>query len=155
MKLVDLTRDHIATVVHDLPADEWKQVFAFCGPLSAETFIEAVSRLPAPNWAFVDDHGTALVVGGFTRGVHPDCLQSWFLASSRAWRDYAHAVTAMTAERIQWALSEGGAKRVETVCLESRKAAHRWYEKLGMRFSHTSHHFDGGENAVTYYIGGR
>ncbi len=129
----------IMYVACQLPADEWEQIEKFGVGRDLDSLVTRTMLIGGPRWAYVDDErdaDKALVVGGFIpqrKGVY----QSWFLASKQAWALYGRQVTALAKERLSWMMTEGGAHRVETVCLASRKLAQRWYKSTGLRFEST------------------
>jgi hypothetical protein len=61
----------------------------------------------------------------------PGVFTSWYLASDFAWTNYAREITSLTVKNIDF-MFESGMNRVETVCLASRKTAHRWYKAVGL-----------------------
>jgi len=87
-------------------------------------------NIPGPKWAAVEGEKT-FIVGGFApqrAGVYT----TWFLASKEAWATQAKRVTEIAIERKNLMFSDGSTHRLETVCLASRKLAHRWYKTIGL-----------------------
>lgn len=123
--LIDLTY-----ITERLREDEYDQLAKF----GMTTFPHALAYLAqsflGKRWTYYDDLGTPVLCGGFIpqrKGVY----STWFLTTAAGWDRYALEVTEAAAERLSFMIA-GGANRLETLCLDSRDRAHRWYTKIGL-----------------------
>lgn len=133
MRLRECSLGDILYTAISLRNDEWDQEEKFGRPRDIDSLIARCYSFPGVKWTFVDeeaDDGAALVVGGFIP-LRAGVASSWFLATKHAWAAYPREVTEMAAGRISWAYANG-IHRVETLCLDSRRHAHHWYEKIGL-----------------------
>ncbi len=121
----------------DLREDDWDQIVKLGSPRDIDMLVSRCYGLPGPKWAMTAESAPneALVVCGFVP-LRDGVYSTWFMATSKAWSEYAEAVTTLAAERLRWAL-DSGAHRLETLCLSSRERAHRWYTKIGLRHEST------------------
>lgn len=121
-------------IASDLRGDEIDQIKAF-GIDPAPHRIALLSQdFPGPKFTFIDETRNVppLVTGGFIPHEQPGVYRSWFLASDYAWEHYGREISILTVKCIDH-MFESGMTRVETVCLASRKTAHRWYQRaIGM-----------------------
>lgn len=122
-------------VCTDLRADEWEQIVKMGGQHSGEAVAIWAHSISGPKWAYTDEAGRALMVGGFIP-QRPNVYASWFLATDYAWQNHARELTMEAIERKEFMFA-AGAHRVETVCLSSRSAAHAWYKKVGSSYEST------------------
>lgn len=135
MKRKDLALIDVLLVCRDLREDEWDQIVKMGGERDDDSVAAWARNVRGPKWAYHDDHGKALLVGGFIphrEGVYA----SWFLATDYAWKNHARELTMEAIERKAFMFGSG-AHRVETVCLASREAAHTWYKKVGSLYEST------------------
>lgn len=132
----DLNLGHLIGVASDLRKDEWTQIEKFGGPTTVDGLIVGAFSIPGPKWGYVSEHdGKPLLAGGFIpqrSGVY----QSWFLATDHAWKFYWKELSAEAVDR-KARMFASGAHRIETVCLSTRKLAHRWYKTVGSQFEST------------------
>lgn len=135
MKRKDLSLVDTLMVCRDLREDEWDQITKMGGARDDDSLAAWAHNVNGPKWAYTDDTGKTLLVGGFIpfrAGVYG----SWFLATDYAWKNHARELTLEAIERKEYMFA-GGAHRIETVCLASREAAHVWYKKVGSLFEST------------------
>lgn len=135
MKRKELSLIDTLLVCRDLREDEWDQIVKVGGQKSDDAVAGWARNVGGPKWAYTDDAGKTLLVGGFIphrAGV----FASWFLATDYAWKNHARELTVEAIERKAFMFA-GGAHRIETVCLASRVQAHAWYEKVGSHYEST------------------
>ena len=86
---------------------------------------------PGPKWAICSEDGMPLAVAGcqlLRKGVY----RTWFLSGEELWT-HGKAVTDIT-RKVMLEMLASDARRIETLCLASRKDARSWYEKVGLYF---------------------
>ncbi|MDE2098513.1 MAG: hypothetical protein KGL39_14765 [Patescibacteria group bacterium] len=135
-------------VVCNLRPEEFEQA-RLTGLTDLDAVILAFGSAAGPKWIFQTQDGTPLVAGGFIPTL-PGSYRTWFLATADAWASHGRAITVMAAERLGFML-ENGARRLETLCLASRKDAHKWYETIGLVHEATLRsYYSDGSDAVLY-----
>lgn len=126
---------HALKVLVDLRADEWDQIVKMGGAHDIDSLATWAYNVPGQKWAYTDSADRTLMIGGFIpqrSGVYI----SWFLATDYAWNNHARELTLEAIDRKAF-MFDGGAHRIETVCLSSRSAAHIWYGKVGSTYEST------------------
>lgn len=122
----------IINIANDLREDELDQCRAF-GIMDVKSIIDRSLDISGRRFTYVDETTNVppLVTGGFAPTGVEGVYRSWFLASEYAWKNYGREITALTVKNIDF-MFDNGMERVETVCLASRKMAHRWYKAVGL-----------------------
>lgn len=151
MTLRDPTLLDVLGVCLQLPQDERDSYRALTGAeYDPETAAVGLWATEGPRWCISDARGTPLVVCGYAR-MQPGVFRSWYCATGEAWSKHGAEVTRLTRDIVSGMLSQGGARRLETVTLACRSRTRRWYDRLGLRFESTLQGFGvGGEAAVMY-----
>lgn len=136
-------------VAHRIPADEIEQVELFTGqPFNAED---------TALWFHGTQHKIAcrseeetIALCGFSC-VGPGVWRTFYLASENAWAEHGRELTAHTKAGMEEIMQREGIRRLETLCLASRKRAQAWYRVLGLRFESTLQSYAvNGEDAVMF-----
>lgn len=140
--------------VCDLRDEEWEQIVQLGGARDIDALITHAYGLPGNKWAFVDDTDHAIAVGGYIP-FSATTYRVWMLPTARGWTTHARSITAMAARQHSF-MFDSGAKRIETICLESRAKAHRWYKTIGMHRESTlkSYCIDGSDAAMFVQLKG-
>jgi len=100
-------------------------------------------------WVLRDEHGP-IVACGFAH-QRDGVLQTWFLATDRAWSEHGRAVTDWARDTIKAVLDARLAHRIETLTLASETSARQWYAKLGLQHESTLRGYcSNGDDAVMY-----
>lgn len=103
-----------------------------------------------PKWAVCSEDGMPLAVAG-CRTMRKQVYQTWFLSGEELWT-YGKAVTDIT-RKVMLEMLDTGARRIETLCLASRKDARAWYEAVGLHFEAEFKNYGvSGRTAVQYVI---
>lgn len=128
----DQIKMDIVHIVADLRPDELDQMRAF-GFHDIESVVDYSDSIMGRRFTYIDEtrNSPPLVTGGFATTHIEGLCRSWFLASEHAWKNYGREITDLTIKNIDF-MFDNGMKRVETVCLASRKMAHRWYKAVGL-----------------------
>lgn len=145
--LVDL-----ALSAMNLIDDDRRQYEAFTGkPYNADEVALQCWSYPGMKWAICDESGLPLATAGVHR-LREHVYETWFLSGNEIWQTYAEDLTRIVHKVRGDMLHFGGcARRIQTICLESRGATRRWYEKVGMHFECVLPYYGvNGENAVMY-----
>jgi hypothetical protein len=142
----------ILAVCLSLPEDERIDYKAFTGRDYDPDEVAAEAWLyNGPKWAISDenDDRKALVVCGYIP-QRPGVYQSWYYAMPEAWKPHGKEVTDLT-RAIIGGMLERDAHRLETLCLNHRAKALRWYGLLGLQYESTLCKFGAnGEDAAMY-----
>lgn len=111
--------------------DEVAQWCALTGRgYSADAMVRALANLPAD--VLVGRDNMPVLAGGIDT-LRPGVGEAWMIGTLDGWAQYGVAITRWGRKILTSALASGF-HRVQTVALESRTAAHEWYERgLGMR----------------------
>lgn len=152
-ELTDTTLTDFLIVCQGLPEDEIEQMEAFTGAAydPQEIAVQTYTR-DGLRWTCRDiESGEPLVVAGFFQ-VGVSTWRSFMLASKKAWtEEFAGEVTHWVKDVIERVARGQENIRLETVCLESRKLAQRWYKRVGLTYESTMQSYGAeGENAVMY-----
>lgn len=86
-----------------------------------------------PKWTSCTPDGVPVAVGGFIlqrRGVY----RTWFAYAPGAFEAHGREITRICAKVVAEMLESGGAHRLETLVLDSRRLARRWYGTIGLKF---------------------
>jgi hypothetical protein len=140
----------VALSAMNLIDDDRRQYEAFKGD-AYDANDAAIQCWTAPGfkWAICDESGLPLAVAGCEL-LRPSVYQTWFLSGNEIWETYAEDLTAIVRKVKNLMLSED-AKRIQTICLESRTKTRAWYEKVGMHFECVLPYYGvNGESAVMY-----
>ena len=127
--------EDIAYLSRRMRADEVEQWLALTGftdydPNEAARAVLATMGEVA--FCLVDAHDRPIVAGGFTR-VRPGVWQSWMIGTDESWAAHWRSITKAARKTMDRLLATPDCNRVQTLALESRTEAHRWYvEGLGM-----------------------
>lgn len=137
-------------VAQELPDDEIEQIEKFTG----QKFEPELTALWFWNTSFKigcrDSDGFPLAVCGFTP-MGPGVYRTFFLATTEAWEKHGRELTAHTMTGMRDIMARENIRRVETLCLASRKQAQQWYKILGLEYESTFRRFAAnGEDAVMY-----
>lgn len=109
--------------------DQW---YEFTGvPWCADAVALECWGYSGPKWAICTEDGMPLAVAGCRR-MRKYVYQSWFLSGTELWT-HGKKVTEVTRKAMLEMLA-GGAHRIETLCLASRKETRAWYEAVGLQF---------------------
>lgn len=120
----------------DMREDDWEQIVKLGGQRNIDEVASQGYQLPGPKWAYTDMEGKkTLLCGGFIP-MRAGVYASWFLATNYAWENHARDLTLEAIDRKAY-MFDGGAHRIETLCLSSRIEAHVWYKKVGSNFEST------------------
>lgn len=134
-RVEELNIGHLLYVLPNLAKDEKRQAELFGFDTRLDQMVVNCFAQPGPRWAFTDAEEKPFIVGGFIP-LHPGVFRSWFLATRAAWHDYAPELTQIAVDYKEL-MFQNGAHRIETVCLATRKLAHRWYTTIGSSFEST------------------
>lgn len=143
----------LAYLAMHMREDEKAQWSALTGlPYDAELCARGMAAIPGPSWCLVGDDGMPLVVAGL-EPIRPGVYQAWMAGTPEAWVTHWRSIT-KHCRRVFADLFAEGAQRIQTLALESRKAAHVWYERgLLHRYEGThAAYFADGQNAVHYAV---
>lgn len=135
-------------VARHLPDDELEQIRQFCG---YEPLPEQLGQ-----WFMRTDFKVGfradrpLAVCGFTP-IIPGVYRTFFMATERAWSEYGRELTEVTRSGMIDTINACKIRRLETLCLASRKRAQAWYRVLGLRYESTLKNYaSDGSDAVMY-----
>lgn len=92
--------------------------------------------------------GIPIAVCGFTP-TGPNVWRTFFLASNLAWKEHGKELTEYVITGMYEIVAREGIRRLETLCLKSRKRAQAWYKRLGLEYESTLKNFCG-EDAVMF-----
>lgn len=152
MNMRELTLNDLSRIARLVTGDEQAIYTTLTGRKydPAQVACELFFECPGPKWCMADAHGDAIVAVGYTR-MQPGVFRSWWVCTPDAWIEHGEAVTQFAADIVSGMLTEMGAHRLETVTLASQSKAHRWYNRIGLRYESTMDGYGtGGEPAVMY-----
>ena len=151
-EITDVTLVDLLIVCKGLPEDEIEQIEAFTGKaydpedLAVKTF-----TMDGIKWTCrIKETGEPLVVAGFFQ-VGVSTWRSFMLANERAWAEFGAEVTQHCKEIVDKVAESEEFIRIETMCLESRERAQKWYPSIGLEYESLLRNYGvNGENAVMY-----
>lgn len=127
--------EDIAYLSRRMRADEIEQWLALTGFAEYDPNEAARSILATMGevaFCLIDREDKPIVAGGYTR-VRPGVWQSWMVGTDASWEKHWRSITKVSRQTMDTLLASPECHRVQTMALESRTAAHRWYvEGLGM-----------------------
>jgi len=134
-------------------ADERAQWCALTGAAEYDPWLcaRSLAAQDGPQYVLLDSQQQPIACGGFVEH-RPRVWMTWAAAVEGAWALYWPDITAHCREQMDALFTSGRARRIETIALASRTAAHRWYRK-GLRQQYEGTHpcyFADGQAAVTY-----
>lgn len=149
----------VAEVCQSLRADEIAQHMQFFAAGAAvEEYSPRIAAVGVINLGGIAFFGLdqrnakPYVVGGYAPDAAMEGVwQSWMIGTQSGWDRNWKSITAAS----RWMISklfEGGARRLETTCIASRKEAQEWYSKfLGLRLEGERHAYcPNGESLMMY-----
>lgn len=153
MKIIvtDVTLTDLLLVCTSLPEDEIEQIEAFTGNIfDPEEVAVQIYVADGLKWTGrVEETNEPVVVAGYFK-VGASIWRSFMLANERAW-EFGGEVTLHVKAAIEKIAQGNEHIRLETVCLEKRKLAQRWYKRIGLEYESTMKGYGvGGEDAVMY-----
>lgn len=153
MKIIvtDVTLTDLLVVCTSLPEDEIEQIEAFTGEVfDPEQVATQIYMTNGLKWTGrVEKTNEPIVVAGYFK-VGASIWRSFMLANERAW-EFGGEVTYHVKGAIEKIAQGNQHIRLETVCLETRKLARRWYGSIGLSYESTMQGYGvGGEDAVMY-----
>ena len=136
-------------VAERIPVDEIQQVEAFTGiPYDAEQL--ALWFHGTQFKIACQDSTSPIALCGFS-SVGPGVYRTFFLATEYAWSEHGKELTHLTRSGMQEIIAREGIRRLETLCLASRKRAQTWYKMLGLVYESTLKSYaSNGEDAVMF-----
>jgi hypothetical protein len=142
----------LLVVCKSLPEDEIEQIEAFTGEeFDVESIAVSTYNMPGPRWTCrIAETGEPLAIAGYIQ-VGASIWRSYMLANERAWKEFGGEVTHHVKEVIENLARGQEHIRLETIALESRERARRWYDRVGLEYESTLRSYGaGGEDAVMY-----
>lgn len=126
---------------HEMREDEIVQHMALAGgDRSVEEYNPKIAALGFANiqgaaFFYLGRDGMPCAAGGYGMDPYmPGVWQSWMVGTEKGWKEHWRDLTKGT----RWLMSElltGGARRLETTVIASRKEAQDWYtDFLGMKY---------------------
>ena len=150
--ITDVTLVDLLVVTRGLPEDEIDQLEAFTGDkFDPEKVAVQIFTSGGIKWTCrVKETAEPLVVAGYFQ-VGVSTWRSFMLATDRAWAEFGKEVTEHVVDVIKKLATSDEFIRLETICLESRDKAIRWYGQIGIEYESTLRSYGvNGENAVMY-----
>lgn len=127
--------EDVAYLSRRMRADEIQQWLALTGFTEYDPNEAARSILATMGevaFCLIDRNDKPIVAGGYTR-VRPGVWQSWMVGTDESWATHWRSITKTARKTMDALLADPSCHRVQTLALESRTEAHRWYvEGLGM-----------------------
>lgn len=151
LRLAHPLLDDVAYLARRMRADEVQQFLALSGlaEYDADIAARAIASIPGPTYAVLEGDRPVLL-GGFDP-LRSGVYEAWLVGTDEAWSKHGHAFTRICRRAINQLLHDG-AHRVQVIALDSRKAAHTWYQRgLGFEFEGLLRgHCANGEDAVMF-----
>ena len=150
--VTDTTLVDLLVVCKGLSEEEIEQLEAFTGnaydpeQVAVQTFSSG-----GVKWTCrVEETSEPIVVAGYFQ-VGVSTWRSFMLATDRAWAEFGAEVTDHVIEVVDKIAGSGEFIRLETICLQSRAKAQKWYRTIGLEYESTMRSYGvNGENAVMY-----
>lgn len=150
--ITDVSLVDLLVVAKGLLQEEIEQLEAFTGDDfdPEKTAIQIYSSGGVKWTCRVEETGEPLVVAGYFQ-VGVSTWRSFMLATDRAWAEFGTEITEHVTEVVERLAASDEFIRLETVGLEGRERALRWYERIGLTYESTMRSYGvRGENAVMY-----
>ena len=122
-------------VAKQLPDDEIQQIQLLSGqPFKAEDTALWFHRTKFKIGC--RDKSETIAVCGFVP-IGPGVYRTMFLATEYAWQYHGKELTEFTISGMNEIIAREGIRRLETLCLKSRRKAQIWYKMLGLKLEST------------------
>lgn len=143
----------LAWLAVNMRDDEKAQWVAMTGAdYDADLAARGFAAIAGPAWCLYDDATRMPLAVAGLEPQRPGVYRAWMAATPGAWVTHWRTITKVCRRTFDAMLRDGSARRIETVALASRRAAHAWYDRgLGQRYEGTLDYFYAdGQPAVIY-----
>jgi hypothetical protein len=151
VRTVQPSLHHLLYLTARAAADEVAQYEAFTGEWDPSMVACELYRRGGVKFCLVGEDNLPIAAGGY-RPVVGKTWESWMIVDADAWTAHGQTITREAKKVMDAMLADGGAARLETWVLASRRVARLWYERgLGMSVEGVRRGFGiAGEDAVLY-----